>query len=100
VLGEGMLYIQEADGTIGVYDKRGILENRFATLREARDWVDDQIREDVACLKIAERTKIRTRQLISEWATEAAAEFNLNLVDVQLEIRWALEDMLDDLRDE
>jgi hypothetical protein len=40
------------------------------------------------------------RQLIPEWTAEAATEFNLGLVDVSLEVRWAMEDVLDELPDE
>jgi hypothetical protein len=92
-----MLHIKEPDGTIAVYDERGILENHFATRQEAQAWVDYRNREDAASLEIAERTKERARQLIAEWSAEAAAEFNLELKDVRLDIRWAIEDVLEEM---
>jgi hypothetical protein len=95
-----MLYIQEPDGTIAVYDERGVFEGHFATRMEAQAWIDDQQREEEARREITARTKIRTRKLIEHWTAEAAAEFDLELEDVRLEVRWAIEDVLDELHNE
>jgi len=64
--GEGMLYIKEPDGTFAIYDERGILENHFAPRKEAQAWINYKNREEAASPKIAERTKQRIRQLITE----------------------------------
>jgi hypothetical protein len=95
-----MLYIKEPDGTVVIYDKQGILGGHFTTLREAQAWVNDQHREEAAYLEIAARVKQRTRQLISAWAAEAASEFKLSWLDMSINIRWAIEDVLDEMRNE
>ena len=53
------LYIQEPDGTFAIYDKRGILENHFATRKEAQEWINYRNRGEAASPKIAERTEQR-----------------------------------------
>ena len=94
---EVMLYIEEPDGTIAVYDDRGVFEGHFATRMEAQAWINYKNREEATSPKIAERTKQRIRQLITEWTAEAAAEFGFELKDVRLDIRWAIEDVLEEM---
>jgi hypothetical protein len=95
-----MLCIEEPDGTIAVYNERGVLENHFATRKEAQAWLNYRNREEAASPKIAERTKSRTRRLIAKRSAEAAAEVSLEVEDARLEVRWDLEDLLEELHDE
>jgi hypothetical protein len=92
-----MLYIKEPDGTFAIYDERGILKKHFATRQEAQAWIDYRNREDAASREIAARARVRARESIAQWAAEAAAEFNLGLEDVLLDIQWAVEDVLEEM---
>jgi hypothetical protein len=89
---------EEPDESIAVYD--GMTRSPadiFATLEDAEAWVSYHKRDDAASPKVQERTRERIRQLIAQWSAEAAAEFNLELSDVRLDIRWAIEAVLDEM---
>jgi hypothetical protein len=89
--------IEEPDESISVYEAgfRKYPEAGFATREDAEAYVDYRYRKDVARPKIEERTQERIRQLITQWTNEAAAEFNLELTDVNWLIGRAIEAVTD-----